>query len=232
MQTAPGFTVREAAAQLRISPQRVLSLIKSGAIDATKVGRQYLVDPVSLHRRLGSDTARHRPLNSAHIWVLIALASHDETLPADKHRLNRWALSRVRGRLKRQGLLNLAPYLRGRAEAHNLQADPGDVASIGAEQPLVRTGISAAQEHGLDVVAPNVLEAYVPAFHASDLIKRYVLEPTSRPNVILRVIEGHWPFSADATVAPGLLAALDLYDSDDPRSKRAGRDYLQRLGSA
>ena len=230
MQANSSLTVGEAATQLGISPQRVHALIRAGGLKATRVGRQLLVDPVSLHRRAVSDPMQYRPFSPTNAWALIDLASGDGTLQVvGERRLSPWSLSRMRGQLKRGGLLALSPYLRGRARVHELRADPDDVERIADEPGLVRTGVSAAREHGLDIVAPNTLEAYVPLVRYPELVERYVLESSHRPNVILHVVDGIWPFSPDAIVAPGPLAALDLYDSGDARGRRAGEEYLRRL---
>lgn len=110
-----------------------------------------------------------------------------------------------------------------------MRAHPSDLARIGAERGLVRTGVSAAAEHGLDISAPGVLELYAPAETAARLVRKYALEPSSSPNVVLHVVDGAWPFGRDQRVAPGPIAALDLFDADDERTRRAGREYLARL---
>jgi hypothetical protein len=100
---------------------------------------------------------------------------------------------------------------------------------IAAQPGLVRTGVSAAAEQGLDIVAPGVLELYVPARTAPRLMRRYFLEPSASPNVVLHIVDGPWPFDPAQRVAPGLVAALDLVDAGEERSRRAGREYLARL---
>ena len=55
-------------------------------------------------------------------------------------------------------------------------------------------------------------------------------ERSERANVVLRVVEDHlWPFPEGAAVAPPAVAAVDLLECDDERSKRAGAELLQRL---
>jgi hypothetical protein len=114
---------------------------------------------------------RCRPFNPTNARALIGLASGDGTLHVVRERrLSPWSRSRVRGQLKRGDLLGPSPYLRGRAQAHELRANPDDVDKIAAEPGLDRTGVSAAREHGLDIVAPNTMEAYVPLPRYTDLV--------------------------------------------------------------
>ena len=80
------------------------------------------------------------------------------------------------------------------------------------------------------MIAAGVLEAYVKASMVDALIERYALdERAERPNVILRVVaDAFWPFAADAKCAPPLVVAVDLLESEDARSRRAGAELAAR----
>ena len=55
-------------------------------------------------------------------------------------------------------------------------------------------------------------------------------ERTERANVVLRIVEYQlWPFPEGASVAPAAVVAVDLLESEDERSRRAGAELLQRL---
>ena len=142
------------------------------------------------------------------------------------------ALSRLRSRLRRDGVVESAPRLRRRATTLLLRADPDDLPHIAGEPRVVWTGISAADEHGLDVTDRSVLEAYVSEEDVNRLIDAFFLEPSARPNLILRAVPGPWPFPDDTRIAPRVVAALDLAESDDARARRAGLEVLECLGSA
>jgi hypothetical protein len=88
------------------------------------------------------------------------------------------------------------------------------------------TGVSAAAVHGFDIHAPGIVEAYAPADTVLDLTRRYSLTRSVHPNVLLHAVIAPWPFEPDVRVVPPLVAALDLLDGDDERTRRAGRDYL------
>lgn len=117
--------------------------------------------------------------------------------------------------------------MRRRALLLRLRAHGADVSRIEEEPSLVLSGVSAAARYRLDVRAPGVVEAYVRPEQAEQLIHRYQLEPSSDPNVLLRVVEGLWPFGDDR-YAPPLVAAIDLLEADDERSRRAGRQAISR----
>jgi hypothetical protein len=86
--------------------------------------------------------------------------------------------------------------------------------------------VSAASEYRLEIVAPGVLEAYVPTLSLDRLERRYHLQPSADPNVILHVVDGPWPFDRDRRIAPRLAAVLDLLDDNDERSRLAARRAL------
>jgi excisionase family DNA binding protein len=233
MQNQPGISTAEAAARLGVHRTRVNKMIRDGLLTATRVGARFLVDPTSLDRRLAAEVAAGRPLTARNAWALLALASGDPAMVAGcAGALHPSARSRVQGRLRQTSIPALAPRLRSRAIVQRLVADQADLELLAAEPSLVRTGVSAAAMYRFDIAAPDVLEAYVPMKQVTGLVQEYFLEPSGRPNVILHVVESFWPFPPGMRVAPPVIAALDLFEADDARAKRAGREALQRLGTA
>ncbi|MBI3979451.1 MAG: hypothetical protein HY331_14810 [Chloroflexi bacterium] len=89
--------------------------------------------------------------------------------------------------------------------------------------------MSAAAEHDVDISAPGTLEVYVSAERLPRLLRKYSVESTASPNLILHVIESIWPFAPSARVVPAAVVALDLIEADDQRSRRAGEMLLKRL---
>src|SRR2546428_337039 len=81
-----------------------------------------------------------------------------------------------------------------RARVQRLRAHPSDLQRLAAEPGLVLTGVSAAAGHGIDVVSPGTLEAYVPAAQLAGLAERYLLAPSPSPNVLFHVTPQPWPF--------------------------------------
>ena len=230
MKPRVGIPVSEAAARLGVHRTRVNKLIRSGAIEAIKLGSQYLVDIEGLDERLGAHLPTGRPLTQRNAWALLGLASRDpEMARRAAEDLTPPARSRLRGRLSSGSVRTLAPRLRTRARVARFRADPADLATISSEPQLVLTGVSAAPEYGLDIVSAGQVDAYVPSSEIERLRSVYVLEPSARPNITLRVVDSRWPFRPGSRLAPAIVAALDLFDSRDARERRAGSDALERL---
>lgn len=212
----------EAARLLGLSLQRVRALVANGELPGQKVAGRWFVDRSAVERRLRIPRLAGRPYSSRQAWGLIAMAEGGS--PGWLDATNR---SRLRRLLRENRLEDIVPSLARRARRLELHAHPSDVPRIEEEPGLIRSGVSAASEHRFEIVAPGVLEAYVPAKRLASLERRYHLQPSADPNVILHVVDGLWPFESDQRVAPRLAAVLDLLDDRDERSRRAAQRALQ-----
>lgn len=221
-----GITVREAARRLGVSPRRVQVLARELGWQTEHVGRGLLVDAAAVERRARVEPPAYRSLTAANAWGLLALASADPSLAPALRPMSPWARSRLRGRLRAATLLHLAPLLRKRADVHWLRGDAGDLDTIRAEQGVLPTGVSVAGDYSFDIQAPETVELYASPSTAAALRRTYALEPSARANVLLHVVPSAWPFAEGTLKAPALVAALDLSDSPDPRTRRAGEAYL------
>lgn len=221
---SPGDVVSaaDAARMLGVSQQRVRALLLEGDLAGQKIAGRWFVDRSAVERRLRDAKIPGRPYSAAHAWGLIALAEggRADWIGAPDR-------SRLRARLRSHDVESLAPSLRRRARSIGYRAHASDLPRIEAEAEVVRSGVSAASEHQLEIVAPGILDAYVPARRLPDLERRYHLRRSRDPNVILRAVEAPWPFSSDQRVAPRLAAVLDLLEGDDPRTRAAARRVLK-----
>ena len=140
--------VAEAASRLDVHPSRIRAMALAGQLDALKIAGRWLIDEASIEHRLESDIANGRPFSSKNAWALICIAQGERV---------DWISSSERSRLRRQlserGLSDLAPRLRTRAEVLRLRAHPAALDRIASEDSVVRAGVSAAAEHGLDIQA-------------------------------------------------------------------------------
>lgn len=231
MKADMGVPVSEAADRLGVNLSRVRAMIRSGALDAQKLGDRWFVDPASLDRRKSARLPKGRPFSPKNAWALLLKSEGGEVRGQTKilKELSPSALSRVRSRLKGWSIGSLAPRLRGRARVQRLKAHPGDLPGIESDPWVVRGGASAAREYGIDLVAPGEIEIYVQAGKLGELKRKYFLEASSKPNVILHVVEEPWPFPASCRTVPAVVAALDLLEADDETSRYAGREFLSRL---
>jgi segregation and condensation protein B len=236
-------SVAEAARLLGRDRTRVYALIRSGdlvAVPATEdVPGPLQVDRTSLERWLAASSSSGAPLSAHNAWALIALASGEQAFserclgllerPED--------ISRTRTRLSKVGLLELAPRLRRRASARVLRLPSELVRQLEHDASLVRTGASAARPYGwtgLRVERAWHLDAYV-ATDAAAALEQLADQVASPPDeeeleaVLLRLVDGPWPFPPNYQLAPQPLAALDLLEYPDPAAWALGRELLKGL---
>lgn len=227
------LTVAEVAERLGRDASRVRQLLRTGALDGERRGRDWLVDPASVDRLQAAERGRGRPLSPAHAWALLWLASGDARLRTMANGwLQPWAAWRLRRILAHGDWRARLPLLRRRAQVHHLRAHPSDLPRLQADHDFVATGVSAADIHDFDIVAPGTLEGYVPADRLGELREEYLLEPGDRPNVILHEVDEPWPFPLGMRVAPPIAVAADLAEASDERTRRAGLAYLRALDAA
>lgn len=84
--------------------------------------------------------------------------------------------------------------------------------------------MSGAVEHGADLLVGEAFDGYVCASDLDELVSQFRLESqVDRSNVVLRVVDDLvWPFGPGQRVAGRAVVAVDLLESDDPRTSRAG----------
>ncbi len=222
MSLGDAFPASDAARLLGLSLQRVRALIVEGDLPGQKVAGRWFVDRSAVERRVRDPKLSGRPYSPAHAWGVIALAEGENPKWLDSS--NR---SRLRRLLREQDLQDILPSLARRGRRLELRAHASDLPRIEAEPDVVRSGVSAASEYRLEIVAPRVLEAYIPARRLSQLERRYRLKPSADANLILHLVDGPWPFAVDQRVAPRLAAVLDLLDHDDERSRSAAHRALK-----
>ncbi len=215
-------SVAQAAEDLGISAQRVRALIAAGELPARRIGAQWVVDGYAVRRRAEGARLHARPFSSRNAWAALALAAGEKPVGVDAA-----AISRLRRRLRSDGLSAMAPLLVRRARRVPLRVHPGERDRLLADPALVLGGAAAASRVGLGLIAPESAEAYVPAPEFEGVVKRHALRRSANPNVLLRVVDGPWPFSPDARVAPLPVVAVDLLEDEDPRSQAAGRAALR-----
>jgi excisionase family DNA binding protein len=214
-------SVAQAAATLGVSPQRVRALIAAGALPARRVGGRWLVDGEAVERRRAGDRLPNRPLSPRNAWALLAIAAGERPSGVDPA-----AASRLRRRLAEQGLAGMTSLLVRRARRVAVRVHPGERNRLLEDPALVRSGAAAAAELGLGLIAPDSAEGYVAAADLDGLVARHALRPSGEPNVVLRVVDGPWPFRPGTRIAPLPVVAIDLLEDDDPRAHAAGRAAL------
>lgn len=218
------ISAADVARRLRVNEARVRALIERGALPARKLANRWLVPLQALR---SSDVAARvvgRPFSPENAWGLLFLASGR---PADwLSQVNR---SRLKARL-RAPKFPLASRFRRRASVTYLRGDERALRKVLALDNFVRSGVGAAEDYGVDLVASGVVEGYLPKGRLPKLSYEHALRPVSEDsaNLIVRAVDGLWPFDSER-VAPPAVVAIDLIDSIDERSRRAGRDLLKLI---
>jgi hypothetical protein len=222
--------VEDAARQLGLDSSRVRALIASGHLRADKVAGRWLVDWESVLARERAQNAPGRPLTARNAWALLLLAS-GEAIPSSVDANTQW---RLRQTLRSHRLADLDSRLGRRAEVHHLWALPGELRRLRVGRDVALTGSSAAGELNLGLLAPDAIDAYVPAGRIAALVHEHGLNSVaaSEANVILRAEpDGDWVLAGRRT-APSAAVALDLAAYPDARSARVGSETLARLDAA
>lgn len=222
--------VEEAARQLGVAASRVRALIASGGLRAEKLGGRWLVEWDSVLARERAQAAAGRPLTPRNAWALLLAASGDALPPGfDPHA--RW---RIGQSLRRRALADLRSRLELRARVDHLWALPGELRRLREDGLLVLSGLSAAGELGLELLAPDTVDAYVPAGRVEALARGHGLEPaaTSEANVILRAVPDDAWLLDGRRIAPRAAVGLDLAAYPDSRSARVGSALLAELDAA
>lgn len=215
--------VSKAADILEVHPSRVRAMVNAGQLNAEKVAGRWFISRSSLDERCSVDAPDGRPFSSSNAWALLCLAEGKQANWVDKS-----VQSRLKGHLKRRSWGELVPRLRSRARSISLRAHPSALNRLVQEPGVISAGVSAASSHGIDIQASSELEAYLYESRANELIQRYKMEPSERANVILHVVPDDVPPDWQDCVG-GVVAAIDLVQSRNPRSQKAGSDYLRRL---
>jgi excisionase family DNA binding protein len=223
------LSTAEAAKHLGVSVRRVQALAAAGALPSWRVGTRLVFDAREVRRRASAAHPSGRPFDPRSAWAVLACAS-------GRHWPEENASLRWRNRRRSADLVAAAvgSRFRRRASLHPFQAAAADVAEIAEEEGLVFGGVSVADEYGIDIVAPNMVEAYVDEASLDRLRRRYWMEPSTpaSANVLLRVVpDAVWSVIGRDRCAPSAAAAVDLLESDDDRSRRAGKQLLDRVAA-
>jgi hypothetical protein len=216
--------VAEAARALGISDRRIRAMVRTGVLRGRRFAGRWIIHGADVERRGHEGSRPGRPLSPLNAWALLQRLSSGAWPP-----LPAWERSRLQRKLGRRSVLSLADELRGRAQREHFRADPRILERLLGDHALVRSGVSAASEYHIDVRAPGVVEGYVPRDRLGDLVYRYALRPADPgdANVILRSVDPRVLLPGER-IAPAAAVALDLLESPDPRSRRAGRELARR----
>jgi hypothetical protein len=218
--------VPAAAKRLGVHPSRVRALLLAGDLKGRKLGSRWLVDAYASDERAHSaSVVEGRAFSAPRAWGLLALLSGDEAPWLDPS-----ARSRLRARLAQGPVQQLLPRLRRRAQVHHLRAPAPALKRIRDARGFIASGVSAGDAYDVEILAPDQVEGYIDARRLRELRYQLALESVDPPaaNVVLRVPA--FPGALKGRrIAPAGVVAVDLMESPDQRSQRAGRQLAERL---
>jgi len=120
-----------------------------------------------------------------------------------------------------------------RAVAHRYRIAGSDIEELLHTQGVVAGGISAAHGYGIGLSHSNEAEIYVDSETAEALMDEFFLSRAQQGNLVMHVVidaEAWHLRTAQAqdehSTVPRLIAATDLLDSTDTRSRSAGVELL------
>lgn len=209
-----------------VHPSRVRHLLDKGEIKAEKISGRWVVDSAAAEnwrqRRAGY---AGRPLEPSRAWALLFDLSGDLPDWLDAGEL--WKLRHARAA---NDLSSLVVGARLRARRREFRAHPSDLPRISDDPGFMRSGLSAASGHELDLVGSDVLEGYVSQEAFERLNRRFRLMQSERPNLILRVLPNGCHVQ-ERRIAPKAAVILDLFESGEPRAVSAARRAWWKLPS-
>jgi len=226
-----------AAERLGVNASRVRSLLASGRLAGRRVGSLWLVDDFDLERRrVAVAGMRGRPLSARVAWASAALLDGLDAgwlTSAERSRLrSRWVSSSGDAQVCRW-------WMQSRASACKYKIAPGDIAELLASDGVVAGGISAATSYRTGLGHGAEVEIYADQATVHRLVDEFFLMAHPRGNLTLHEVrsETAWHLEAvrtvdDLLVAPRLIVAADLLDSDDTRSRSAGASLLEETLSS
>jgi len=220
---SPGgyLTVAQAAQRLGIRARRVNHLVGTGDLRSSRLGAITVIPVVDVERRRSLKPGDGRRLTASNAWGVLALASGERPPwlgPDTRYRLGRL--------LAKHGLIGLRARLVERGERQAFRAHSSVLRDIRDDPALMLSGVTAAAELRLGLLAGETVDAYVEERVLATLIARYGLRESQEPNVILRVVPSFMPSWPPSHVAPRAAVALDLLDEDDPRLRQVGTELL------
>jgi excisionase family DNA binding protein len=231
------LTVREAAAQLGVSGQRVRQLISAGSLPARRSSSGWLIGAGDIAGR--AHRPRGRPASPRTAWaVLCMLSSAIEREAAEAHPC---VVSDPRLRYHAMQVLKAMPdptdnperwraLLASRARVERMWAHPGLMSGLIEDPQVSAGGDLAAARIGEGLSETGVRDLYVAEQNAKRIVASYRLCPDPDGQVMLHVVASSVHLIAGrGGLVPAAAAAADLLDENDPRARRSALRQLHAM---
>lgn len=207
----------EAAGRLRMSPQRIRALWHEGALSGRIVANRLLLDRASVLDFAERDRPATRPLSARNAWTLLLVVAGESSPWASASEL-----SRLRRLISTRDVGALAALVRARARTVRLDGVAGAGGYVLAEGDVVPAGATLAHRW-TDLVADSITEVYATQSTTRRLTDRlHLWRDPQGPIVVHTVRDDFGGLLRNRAEMPAPVVAVDLLDSGDPRSHRAG----------
>jgi len=216
------LTVDQAAARLGVSAQEVRRLVRTGTLPAERIGRTLVLPDDAVDERARMPVAPGRVLSPPTAWATLWELSGEHA-----GWLDRSARSRLTARLRATDAEQLVAAVRDRADRQELRVLPAYRERVLAADGFVPSGLSTADGVGADIVAADApAEGYCSATTLEGLRREFGLSGRGEVNLVVRVPRfGDLPLDRRQHM-PAAVVAVDLAESADVRTRRAGLDLL------
>lgn len=208
----------EAAERLGLSPQRVRALWHEGALSGQVMANRLLLDRASVLDLADRDRPATRPLSTRNAWTLLLMLAGEPSPWASASEL-----SRLRSLVSNREENALAALVRARARTVRLDGVAGASGYVLRDGKVVPSGATLAHRW-TDLVVEGVAEVYATESAAKGLAERLRLWPDPQGPIVVHAVPDTLgrPLLHRAEM-PASAVAVDLLDSGDPRSHRAGK---------
>lgn len=216
-------SVAEAASRLGLDPSRVRQLLRSGALNGRRIGRDWVISAEAVSALVNDRPGSGRPPAPRRVWALIDLLDGGEAAWLDPV-----ARSHVRARARAMAGKDASEWrrvLRGREDRMAVAGHRAAIDRLIHAENVWPAGPAVASSIGADlVVHQSVPELYIPAENWDGLARRLHLRlHVVDPDVWIRLPRRLWPFPPSG---PGHAAlAASLLDGEW-RAARAGAELL------
>lgn len=219
------MSVVQAAAELDVGPRQVRNLIASGALDAQRVGRSWVVEAGSVRSQASRPSRPGRPLSPQRAWQVLGVVDHalrpdDVRAPVIEDRRLRYHLRQLL--IGAPALDDWDAWLRNRGEHRRVWFHPA--ARIRDDPRVEPADVSAL----LGLPVGDLARVYVDAKDVEELVADHrgrILSPgdSSRDVVHLMVVDdGVGPWRAHVAAA----GIVDLISHRDARVHHAATSLL------
>jgi hypothetical protein len=200
----------------------VRRLIRAGQLAARKVGRTLVLDEDAVDGRARLPITAGRALAPRTVWAALWQLSGEDVdwLPAADR-------SRMVARLRGYDADRLVAACRDRAERYELRVLPAYRQRLLAADGVVPSGLTAVAAVGADIVAAESAdEVYCAARTLTALRREFGLSERGQANLVVRVPRYERLDLTGRAHMPAAVVAVDLAESADVRTRRAGLDLL------